>query len=163
MTTTLGSAPRPGTQLFETYVRVRFHEIDGLGHVNNAAYLNYLEQAALDHAMFLGLDIQRSRQLGGVFVARKHEILFVRPSYLSDVLRVVTWVEAPTGARIHRHYRVYREPTSRALVPTFGELLQAELMPDDDAMVVQAMTEWVFVSVTGMPARIPPEIIDLFS
>lgn len=163
MTTTLGSAPRPGTQLFETYVRVRFHEIDGLGHMNNAAYLNYLEQAALDHAMFLGLDIHRLRELGGVFVARRHEILFVKPSFLGDVLRVVTWVDAPSGARIHRRYRIYRERAPRPRVPTSGELLQAESMPADDAMVVQAMTEWVFVSETGAPARIPPEIVDLFT
>ncbi len=163
MTTAPGSPPPPGTRPFETYVRVRFHEIDGLGHVNNAAYLNYLEQAALDHAMFLGLDLERSRALGGVFLARKHEILFVRPSYLGDVLRVVTWVDTPTGARIHRNYRVYRERTPRASVPTAGSLIQMDSMPDDDAIVVQAMTEWVFVSSAGTPARIPAEIIDLFS
>jgi len=142
---------------------VRFHEIDGLGHVNNAAYLNYLEQAALDHAMFLGLDIERSRALGGVFLARKHEILFVRPSYLGDLLRVVTWVDTPTGARIHRSYRVYRERIPKALVSTTGGLIQVDTMPDDDGMVVQAVTEWVFVSDAGIPARIPTEIVDLFS
>jgi acyl-CoA thioesterase FadM len=35
---------------FLAHVRVRFHDVDALGHVNNAAYLTFLEQAAIDHA-----------------------------------------------------------------------------------------------------------------
>ena len=71
------SLPDAGVPAFESFFRVRFHEVDALGHVNNAAYLNYLEQAAIDHATFLGLDLQRLQGLGGVLVARRHEIVFV--------------------------------------------------------------------------------------
>lgn len=163
MTTHFGSAPGPDAQLFETFVRVRFHEIDGLGHVNNAAYLNYLEQAAIDHATFLGLDLQRSRDLGGVFVARRHEILFVKPSFAGDLLRVVTWVDDPAGVRIHRHYRVYREQLHRATLPASGGLIQSGPLPDRGNLVVEAATEWVFVGQAGTPARIPREIVALFS
>ena len=74
-----------------------FHEVDALGHVNNAAYLNYLEQAAIDHATFLGLDLQRLQALGGVFVARRHELVFLKPTFAGDLLRVVTWLGEPRG------------------------------------------------------------------
>ena len=86
-----GLIPDLHVPAFETYFRVRFHEVDALGHVNNAAYLNYLEQAAIDHATFLGLDLQRLQELGGVFVARRHEVVFLKPTFTGDLLRVVTW------------------------------------------------------------------------
>jgi YbgC/YbaW family acyl-CoA thioester hydrolase len=107
-----GSHPDPEQPAFETFFRVRFHEVDSLGHVNNAAYLNYVEQAAIDHATFLGLDLQRLQRLGGVFVARRHEIEFLKPTFAGDVLRVVTWLDEPRGARVDRRYLVFREPSS---------------------------------------------------
>ena len=33
---------------FEDTIRVRSYELDALGHVNHAVYLNYLEQARYD-------------------------------------------------------------------------------------------------------------------
>ncbi|HZA91065.1 MAG TPA: acyl-CoA thioesterase, partial [Gemmatimonadales bacterium] len=101
-----GLIPDPQVPAFETYFRVRFHEVDALGHVNNAAYLNYLEQAAIDHATFLGLDWQRLQALGGVFVARRHEVVFLKPTFTGDLLRVVTWLGEPRGARVDRQYLV---------------------------------------------------------
>ena len=38
-------------------LRVRHHEMDAFGHVNNAVYLNYVEEAAVDHARENGLDL----------------------------------------------------------------------------------------------------------
>src|SRR5215208_7516111 len=104
-----GSVPDAGVLAFETFVRVRFHEVDALGHVNNASYLNYLEQAAIDHATFLGLDLPRMQELGGIFVARRHEIVFLKPTYAGDLLRVVTWLDEPRGARVDRQYLVSKE------------------------------------------------------
>src|SRR5215203_4558299 len=99
-----GAIPDADVLAFETFVRVRFHEVDALGHVNNAAYLNYLEQAAIDHATFLGLDLPQLQGLGGVFVARRHEIMFLKPVFAGELLRVVTWLGEPRGARVDRHY-----------------------------------------------------------
>ena len=39
---------------FAVHFRVRHHEMDALGHVNNAVYLNYLEQAGIEHSAALG-------------------------------------------------------------------------------------------------------------
>lgn len=156
--------PEPRVTNFETFVRVRFHETDALGHVNNAAYLNYLEQAAIDHATYLGLDMQRLQALGGIFLARRHEITFVRPSYAGDTLRVLTWLDAPSGARIVRNYRILREAEPPEAIPTLGRLLDGQVVIDEAAqsVVVRATTEWVFANEQGMPRRIPREIEDLF-
>ena len=157
-----GSLPDAGVQAFETYVRVRFHEVDALGHVNNAAYLNYLEQAAIDHASFLGLGVQRMQGLGGVFVARRHEIVFLKPTFAGDLLRVITWLGESRGARVDRQYLVYREPSSTTEIVVAGRPATHSCMPADDALVARAATEWVFASNRGQPRRIPDEVIDLF-
>jgi acyl-CoA thioester hydrolase len=157
-----GSLPDAGVAAFETFFRVRFHEVDVLGHVNNAAYLNYLEQAAIDHATFLGLDVQRLQGLGGVFVARRHEIMFLKPTFAGDLLRVVTWLGESRGARVDRRYLVYREPAVPAEVVVAGRPATNSSIPSDDALVVRAATEWVFANKLGQPRRIPEEVVRLF-
>jgi acyl-CoA thioester hydrolase len=157
-----GTLPDAGALAFETYFRVRFHEVDALGHVNNAAYLNYLEQAAIDHANFLGLDLRRLQGLGGVFVARRHEIVFLKPTFAGDLLRVVTWLGESRGARIDRQYLVYREPSSRSEMVVSGRPATNASRPADDALVVRAATEWVFANIQGRPRRIPDEVIRMF-
>lgn len=143
-------------------MRVRFHEVDSLGHVNNAAYLNYLEQAAIDHATFLGLDLARLQRLGGVFIARRHDITFLRPAFAGDVLRVVTWLGEPRGARVERQYRVFVEADPAQTVTFFGQVVERFAAPSDTALVARAATEWVFVDDRARPRRIPAEIIALF-
>ena len=157
-----GSHPDAGIPAFETYFRVRFHEVDALGHVNNAAYLNYLEQAAIDHATFLGLDMQRLQKLGGVFVARRHEIVFLKPTFAGDLLRVVTSLGEPRGARVDRHYLVFRELGRIADVPLGGRPATWPGALADDALVTRATTEWVFANREGQARRIPSEVVRLF-
>jgi acyl-CoA thioester hydrolase len=144
---------------FETYVRVRFHEVDSLGHVNNAAYLNYLEQAAIDHATYLGLDIDLLRTLGGVFVARRHEIVFHQPAFAGDLLRVVTWLGEPARATVERHYRVIREVAPAATIPVRGVAVEGPPSNAERNLVTAATTEWVFTNEAGRPRRIPAEIV----
>jgi acyl-CoA thioester hydrolase len=157
-----GSIPDGQVPAFETFFPVRFHEVDALGHVNNAAYLNYLEQAAIDHATFLGLDMQRLQELGGVFVARRHEILFLKPTFAGDLLRVVTWLAEPRGARVDRQYLVYREIGRVTDVPVGGRPSTSTGLMIDDALVARATTEWVFANDQGQPRRIPSEVVRLF-
>jgi YbgC/YbaW family acyl-CoA thioester hydrolase len=157
-----GSLPGAGTPAFETYFRVRFHEVDALGHVNNAAYLNYLEQAAIDHAAFLGLDLQRLQGFGGVFVARRHEIVFLKPTFAGDLLRVITWLGEARGARVDRRYLVYREPSLTSEVVVAGRPATDVSTPADDMLVARAVTEWVFANNQGQPRRIPGEVDRLF-
>jgi YbgC/YbaW family acyl-CoA thioester hydrolase len=162
MTIDPGSIPDPQVPAFETYFRVRFHEVDALGHVNNAAYLNYLEQAAIDHASYLGLDLPRFQALGGVFVARRHEIVFVKPTFAGDLLRVVTWLGDPRGARVDRQYLVFRELALVTDMRVQGRPLSWSGTLPHDALVARATTEWVFANAQGQPRRIPVEVARLF-
>ena len=63
---------------FTTQLRVRHYEMDALGHVNNAVYQSYLEQAAIEHSEHLGLTLDNYRQWGSVFVMRRLAIDYMR-------------------------------------------------------------------------------------
>jgi acyl-CoA thioester hydrolase len=60
---------------------VRFRDLDSVGHVNNAVYLTYLEEARI---AFLG---QASEDVTGMIVARV-EIDFRSPASLGDTIEV---------------------------------------------------------------------------
>ena len=139
-------------------VRVRFHECDPLGHVNNAVYLNYLEQAAIDHAAEAGWPQSRlEAEVGAVFMAARHELDYLRPAVAGDRLVVVTWPERMGMATALRRYVIRRATEGE---PVTG-LVEA---PDLDALtageaVVRAVTRWALVRLdNGRPVRIPTAV-----
>ena len=149
---------------YVSLVRVRFNECDPLGHVNNAVYLNYLEQVAIDHASAMGWSSQHLTEVAGaVFVARKHEITYHQPAFENDLLLVCTWPTEMRGARGMRTYTISRfsgdVPGWVDRTVPFAEL--PDVQRGD--LIVSANTEWAFMNVeTGRPVRIPAEITDAF-
>ena len=119
------------------HIRVRHHEMDPLGHVNNAVYLNYVEEAAIEHARALGYDQARWQALGGSWVVRRHEITYHAAAVAGDDLAVTTRILGVEGIR----------GTRRTTIERAGRLL------------VEAMTEWVYVGLDGRPKRVPPEVM----
>lgn len=143
-------------------VRVRFHECDPLGHVNNAVYLSYLEQAAIDHAALVGWSQENlEREIGGVFVARRHEVDYLRPAMEGDLVEVVTWAEAMGPASAMRRYIIRRAQ---------GAGMDPELIREPDIrslevgeVLVRALTRWALVRRdTGRPMRIPVQVVSDF-
>ena len=131
-------------QRFTTRLRVRHYEMDTLGHVNNAVYQQYLEQAAIEHSEHLGFDVARYRQLGGVFVLRRIEIDYRRPAVAGETLEVSTWVHEMRGPRAIRRYEIRRQP--------------------DDVLLVTAEALWAWVELATMrPRPVPAELIHAFT
>jgi acyl-CoA thioester hydrolase len=84
----------PVTIVFSHRLEVRFRDCDALGHVNNAVYLTYLEQARFNHWRAIGLaDLSGGADIPGVIVARV-EIDYRRPAKFGDVLDVRLGVAA---------------------------------------------------------------------
>ena len=163
-------ALRPGEpaakHVYVAHVRVRHHELDPLGHVNNAAYLHYLEQAAIDHAAAAGFpaDLLRATY-GALFIARRHEVDYLRPALADNRLRVTTWAVSFGGAQGLRAYEITRlSPEDPAADPSGDALLAPDDLPRPHGEVlVRARTLWAFVDVrTGRPRRLPPELPDAF-
>jgi acyl-CoA thioester hydrolase len=117
--------------------------MDALGHVNNAVYQHYLEQAAVEHSEHLGFNHKRYEELSGVFVMRRIEIDYLRSAIAGDTLEVTTWLQEMRGPRAIRRYEVRKQ--------------------GDDQLLVTAEALWVWVDTTAMrPRAIPRQILDAF-
>ena len=153
------------TSGYVSYVKVRFSECDPLGHVNNAVYLSYFEQVAIDHAAALGWSSAALvAKVGALFVARRHEIDYLQPAFEGDLLRVRTWPVEMRGARGLRVYDISRVEDDDRIGLVDRLLLPDELVPlPRQDTIVSARTEWAFMNpTTGRPVRIPTLIADDF-
>jgi acyl-CoA thioester hydrolase len=83
-------------------VHMRWSDMDAYRHVNNSAYLAYLEQARV--AMFF----YRHEGFSSGTVIARHEIDYLRPVvYHPEPLRLELWIEDVRGARFTVRYEVY--------------------------------------------------------
>ncbi|WP_033922269.1 acyl-CoA thioesterase [Sphingomonas sp. 37zxx] len=71
-------------------------DIDHMGHVNNAVYLNWVQEAVVAYWEAVAPAEAVARHL---WVALKHEITYRRPAFLDDTLIATVVAERVEGAR----------------------------------------------------------------
>ena len=114
--------------------------IDELGHVNNAVWVQWIQQVALAHWYSVADPAHADTY---VWVIVRHEIDYLRPAFEGDRVIGRTWVgEAPKGARFDR----------------LMEFTNAE-----GKTCVRARTVWAIIDkAAGRPIRVPPEVVAPF-
>ena len=116
-------------------------DIDELGHVSNLVYLRWVQEVAMAHSRAGGWDWARYRELGAVFMVRRHEIDYVAQVVLGDELRAETWVDTWRAASCIRKTELYR----------------------GDKVVARAATTWAMIGTASQrPQRIPEELVATF-
>ena len=73
-------------------------DIDHMGHVNNAVYLRWVQDAVIAHWRAIATPEALARYL---WIALRHEINYRRPAFLGDVLDVITTLTDVRGARAY--------------------------------------------------------------
>ncbi|MEO0560766.1 MAG: acyl-CoA thioesterase [Chloroflexota bacterium] len=135
-----------------TEVEVRFHDLDALGHVNNARYLNYLEQARLAYATEVcGWD-GTLRTLG--LIVANVTIDFKQPIFLGDKLEIATRASRLGNKSFDLEYRFIttRPPASAALA---GEAKTTLVTYDySEGKTVPIFTAWREAMLAHEPALI---------
>ena len=71
-------------------------DIDFMGHVNNASYLKWVQDAVIDHWRSLA---PAEAVAAHLWVALKHEITYRRPTFLGDEVMATVLLEKVQGAR----------------------------------------------------------------
>jgi acyl-CoA thioester hydrolase len=113
--------------------------IDENGHVNNVAYVQWMQEAAIRHGESADYKPPENR---GWFV-REHRIEYLLPTFLEDELEVRTWLSEIKRVRLYRRYEFIRK--------------------SDGKVVAKGETDWVYVDAkTGRPIAMPAEIQVLF-
>ena len=77
-------------------IKVVPEDIDFMGHVNNSRYLNWVQEAVLEHWRNLAPPDAVAQR---AWVALKHEITYRKPAFLEDVVVANVVLESIHGAR----------------------------------------------------------------
>lgn len=135
------TAPPPPPGVFAHRRRVEWRDIDPAGHVNNAVYMAYMEDCAIQDAISRGWTVQRMMAEGGfAIVARRYRIEYKQPALMGDELEVATWISDVKRVTAVRHFTVTRVK--------------------DETLLARAHTTWVWVdAATGRPIRIPQAFV----
>lgn len=114
--------------------------IDELGHVNNAVWVQWIQDVAVAHWHAVA---RAEHHDAYIWVIVRHEIDYLRPALAGDTVTGTTWVgEAPKGAR-------------------FDRLM--EFTGADGKVRVRARTTWAILDrATGRPLRVPADVIAPF-
>ena len=113
--------------------------IDVQGHVNNLAYVAWMQDLAIEHSAAVGWPMARYLELGAGWVVRSHFVEYLRPAFAGDVLDAHTWVPEFNQRATPRRYLFVRDA--------------------DRTIVAQAETRWVFVDLESGRRRELPETL----
>ncbi len=121
---------------FEKSITAAPEDIDELGHVNNAAWVRWIQEMATAHWRAVA---PAAHVDAYVWVVTRHEIDYLRAVGPGETVTGRTWVaEAPKGARFDRH---------------------VEFLGADGKPRVRARTTWAILDkATGRPLRVPPDV-----
>ena len=116
--------------------------IDENGHVNNVAYIQWMQDIAVEHyASIGGIDAQGT---DATWVVREHRVEYFLPAFAGEEIEIRTWVENIRRVRSLRKYEFVRK--------------------SDGKVLVKGETDWVFVDTkTGSPRAVPNTVINVFS
>ena len=130
-------AERP---VFERTFTAAPEHIDELGHVNNAVWVQWIQQVAVAHWDSIADPAHRESYF---WVVVRHEIDYLRAAHDGDVVTARTRVgDAPRGARFDRF---------------------VEFSGGDGKTRVRARTVWAILDrANGRPLRVPPEVVAPF-
>ena len=115
--------------------------IDENGHVNNVAYVQWMQDIAVEHYASIGGVAVQGPDVS--WVVREHRIEYLLPAFAGEEIEIKTWVENMRRVRSLRKYEFMRR--------------------SDNKVLVRGETEWVFVDVkTGAPRAIPEAVSRVF-
>lgn len=97
-------------------IKVRNYHIDSYGHVNNAQYLNYLEDARTDFFDELGFSLPSLRARGLQIFITNVNLRYRQPAKLGDTLLVYGWLGELASRRATWQHQVLNQQTSELVL-----------------------------------------------
>jgi acyl-CoA thioester hydrolase len=119
-------------------------EIDEYRHVNNAAYVRWLDRCAWAHSAALGISLDDCLRMDRGMAVRRSELEYLAPAFIDERVVVATWIaHSDAKLRVTRKFQIAAEHTGKTLV--------------------RATIEYVcLVLSTGRPARMPPAFLERY-
>ena len=119
--------------------RVDSADIDEQGHVNNVAFVRWIQEVAVAHWRHSATEEQLKNYS---WVVVRHEIDYKKPAFEGDEITSTTWVGDWTHVTCERFTEIHRE----------------------DELLIKGRTVWcMFDRETIKPTKITRELIERFS
>lgn len=100
---------------FEYNCVVTFRDLDGLGHVNNAVYHSYIEQARCQFFYQIGLWAQPSKEVMSLpIILARSEIDFLKPALLFESILIKIKVTKIGRKSFEMHYDLFAQNSADA-------------------------------------------------
>lgn len=116
------------------------HEIDELGHVNNAVYLVWAQEIAVSHWRRIA---SPALQAAFLWVVLRHEIDYRDAVLPGETVEIRTWLGRAAGPRFERHIDIRKPGAARPSA--------------------KVLTDWCLLdAATRKPMRVGPEILAPF-
>jgi YbgC/YbaW family acyl-CoA thioester hydrolase len=146
---------------FETRLRVRSYELDGLGHVNHAVYLNYFELARFEALEAGGWAAHRMDEKGWGVVVVRVEVDYLKECRQGDRLRITTRAESFRRTSMVLEQELFVTPMGGR----GDEATSAPGSPDafgTEELSTRARVTAVWIGAAGRPTRIPDVVRTAF-
>jgi acyl-CoA thioester hydrolase len=132
----------PISSMYSKVFKIPQSAIDENGHVNNVAYVQWMQDIAVEHYSTIGGVAAQGPE--ATWVVREHKIEYLLPAFAEEEIEIRTWVENLRRVRSLRKYEFFRK--------------------SDGKVLVRGETDWVFVDLkTGRPLAIPEEVSRVFT
>ncbi|MFQ5942249.1 MAG: acyl-[acyl-carrier-protein] thioesterase [Anaerolineales bacterium] len=127
------SAP-PGVVTWKR--RVEWRDVDSFGHLNNASYLSYTQEAAIEAGIAYGVTHASSVEAGLGWALKRSRIEYLQPALPDEELQIETWLTSLRQASAERFYSVTRL--------------------SDGEQLARAKSHWLTMDIdSGKPRRLP--------
>jgi acyl-CoA thioester hydrolase len=129
---------------FTLQLSVANEEIDEYQHVNNAAYVRWLDRCAWAHSTALGVSIEDCKRIDRGMAVLRSEIDYLAPAFLDERITVATWIVQNDGKlRVSRKFQIVADHSGQTLV--------------------RATVNYVcLILSSGRPARMPPVFLERY-
>jgi acyl-CoA thioester hydrolase len=99
-------------------VHVRWDDLDAFGHINNAKYLTYVQEARADFTWFSRQSVGKSPLLADMVVARA-EVDYIEPIYDGGMdVECQIWITRIGNASFEMEYEIIHKGVIRARIKT---------------------------------------------
>jgi acyl-CoA thioester hydrolase len=114
-------------------------DIDEQGHVNNVAYVKWIQDVAVAHWFSATSEAQREKY---IWIVIRHEIDYKKQAFETEEITATTWVGEPTRISWERFTKITR----------------------GSSLLVKARSVWCLIDrETSKPTRITQELKELFA
>ncbi|MDR2366033.1 MAG: acyl-CoA thioesterase [Zoogloeaceae bacterium] len=153
------------TRIYLASLTVPGWAIDANRHVNNLAYLHWIQEASIAHSSVAGWGIRRFMAEGRTWMVRNHTVDYLRPAFADDRLHVLSWTLSVGATSTQRRYLFWRAADRQVVADArsayvFVDIRKGESTPIPDIVRARSPLAEPGLALENAPAEAIPEAID---